>query len=320
MKKKISIAAILGIILLSMSANTNASSTSLKAGKVNTKSGNLNVRASNSTSSTVKAKLKNNSYVTVLNEKSGWYYVEYKENNYGYVHKDYLDIVSTNSKIVNSGSAFLNVRSGPSTSYSKIESINNNDKVVVLKDDNYWSYVLFEGNKTGYVSKTYLKNDSYKYPSINLNVASYKQFDSRWASKTVPNTSKTLKQIGCLITALSMTESYRTGSTITPVTMINKSSFTSTGSIYWPKNYTASTTYSNYFQTIYNKLKEGKPVLLGCKNSSGNQHWVVVYGYKGSNSLTASNFLIHDPGSSSRTTLSEFIKVYSKFYKMAYYK
>jgi len=319
MKKKISITAAIGLLSILLSNNAMASTNNIKAGLVDTDGFNLNVRSSPSTNSTIKAKLKDDSYVTILNESGKWYYVEYKDNNYGYVHRDYIDILSTNTKTVNTATSALNVRSGPSTSYPKIESINNYDKVVILKDYNYWSYILFEGNKTGYVYKSYLKSDSYKYPSITLNVTSYKQYDSKWASKLIPNTNKTVKQIGCLVTSLAMAESYRLGTTVTPINMINKSSFTSTGSIYWPNNYITSTTYQSYFSKIYEKLKEGKPVLMGAKTKSGNQHWVVIYGYNGSNTLSSSNFLINDPGST-KTTLTQFINDYPYFYKLAYYK
>jgi len=60
-------------------------------------------------------------------------------------------------------------------------------------------------------------------------------------------------------------------------------------------------------------------VLLGCKNSYGSQHWVVVTGYTGGSTLTASGFTINDPGTSSRTTLSQFLSVYPSFYKILYY-
>jgi hypothetical protein len=116
-----------------------------------------------------------------------------------------------------------------------------------------------------------------------------------------------------------MSESHRKGYTITPLSYSKTVSYTSNGSLYWPSNYTVSTT-SNYLSSIYNKLKEGKPVVIGAKKSNGSQHWVLVYGYKGSNSLSTSNFLIHDPGSSNRDTLDDFFNAYPIYYKIAYYK
>ena len=77
---------------------------------------------------------------------------------------------------------------------------------------------------------------------------------------------------------------------------------------------------TNYLSNIYNLLKAGKPVAIGAKTSSGGQHWVVVTGYKGGNTLKASNFTINDPGSSTRDTLDDLFSSYPIFYKIAYYK
>ena len=116
-----------------------------------------------------------------------------------------------------------------------------------------------------------------------------------------------------------MTESYRRNTTVTPAYIRNNSSYTSDGSIYWPSNYTTSTN-SNYLSTVYNLLKSGKPVLIGLKTSTGGQHWVVITGFSGGNTLSMGNFIVNDPGSSTRTRLSEVVNSYPLFYKIAYYK
>ena len=67
-------------------------------------------------------------------------------------------------------------------------------------------------------------------------------------------------------------------------------------------------------------LKEGKPVIMGAKTYSGNQNWVVVTGFTGGDSLSAANFKINDPGTASRTNLSQFLSAYPVFYKLVYYK
>ena len=60
-------------------------------------------------------------------------------------------------------------------------------------------------------------------------------------------------------------------------------------------------------------------MLFGAKNASGSQHWVVVTGYTGGSSLSASGFTIHDPGSHSRTNLQQFLNAYPTFYKYFHY-
>ena len=301
-----------------LGANANASTASLIAARANTDGVNLNVRQSSSINSAIIGKVSDNSYFTIIRSNGDWYYVEYKENKYGYVHKDYVTKVSTNTKQVDTGGANLNARTGPSTNYLIFDKISDNDYVIVLSSANGWARVLFEGDKIGYVSTSYLNGANYTYPKITLNVPSYKQYDSRWAYKTIGSSGKTFKQIGCVTTGMAMIESYRRNATITPLYMESISNYTSDGSFYWPSRYKFYTG-SSYLSQLYSILKTGKPVLIGAKNSSGGQHWVVVYGYNGSNSLSASNFLIHDPGSSSRTTLKEFLNSYPNFYKLTYY-
>lgn len=66
--------------------------------------------------------------------------------------------VSPNSTgtIVNAGSG-LNVRSGPGSSYEKIASIQNGNKVIILEDAGGGWYKIDYGNgKTGYVSSDYV--------------------------------------------------------------------------------------------------------------------------------------------------------------------
>ena len=297
---------------------SEAATAPVSGGIVDTSGGNLNVRSSASTSSTIKAQVKDNSYLTIYSTSGNFYYVEYKDGYFGYVHKNYVDIVSSNVKKVSTAGGNLNVRYGPGMNYVAFDSLVNNDYVVVLSDKGVFSNIIFEGNKTGYVNDSYLSS-GYKYESVKLTIPSYKQYDSRWASLTLGTSGKTIKQIGCLTTSIAMSESYRRGTTVTPAYIRNNSSYTSDGSIYWPSNYITSTN-SNYLSTVYNLLKTGKPVLIGLKTSTGGQHWVVITGFTGGNTLGLGNFIVNDPGSSTRTRLSEVVSAYPLFYKIAYYK
>lgn len=313
----LSLLLITGFFFLFTTSASASTKTSIAA-RANTDGYNLNVRQSTSINSAIVAKISDNSYFTIISSSGDWYYVEYKENKFGYVHKDYVSKISTNTMQVDTDGANLNARTGPSTSYIIFDKISDNDYVIVLSNSNGWAKILFEGNKIGYVSTSYLSNTSYTYPKISLNVPSYKQYDQRWANMPIGNSGKTFKQIGCVTTGMAMIESYRRGSTITPLYMESISNYTTDGSFYWPSRYQFYTAGS-YLTKLYSLLKLGKPVLIGAKNYNGGQHWVVVYGYKGSNSLSASNFLIHDPGSSSRTTLNQFFNSYPNFYKLTYY-
>lgn len=309
---------ILSVLAIPMSVN--AATTSSKAGTVSVTSGKLNVRSSASTSGTVVSSLSKGSYVTLMSKSGNWWRVEYADNKYGYCHADYISTATGTPATVKLTSGSLNVRSGAGTSYSKVASLYNGEVVIVLSKSGSWSRILYNGTKTGYVSSQYLSTStSSTYSKVALSVPSFKQTDPRWASVKIGSSGKTIAQIGCATTAIAMMESYRTGTTIYPDAMSKKLSYSSSGNVYWPSNYTAVTSSSGYLSGIYSKLKAGKPVLFGAKKSSGTQHWVVITGYKGGNTLTASGFTINDPGSKSRTTLQHLLNEYPTFYKYFYY-
>ena len=305
----------IGFLLIPI--NASAATLNSQVGIVSVTSGRLNVRSSASTTSTVVTSLAKGSYITLVSKSGSWWRVEYADNTYGYCHANYIKTTSGTPATVKLSSGSLNVRSGAGTSYSKIASLYNGKVVIVLSTSNGWSKILFNGTKTGYVSSQYLSNGGYS--SVSLNVPSFKQTDSRWANVKIANSGKTIAQIGCATTAIAMIESYRTGTTIYPDAMSKKLSYSSSGNVYWPNHFKVVTSSSNYLNGIYNQLKSGKPVLLGAKKSSGTQHWVVVTGYTGGSTLSASNFTINDPGSSTRKTLQQFLNEYPVFYKYFYY-
>ena len=155
------------------------------------------------------------------------------------------------------------------------------------------------------------------YPAISLKVPSYKQMDSRWASAEVGESGKTMQKIGCAVTSLAMTESYRTGSAVTPLAMEARLSFDRSGSLYWPSNYAIPAAIP--FSQLYRKLREGVPVIVGASKAGGGTHFVVITGFVGGDSLGASGFTINDPGSSTRTRLSQFLAAYPTLFRRVYY-
>lgn len=300
----------------------SAADYSSKAGRVATAGDNLNVRKTASASAEKLTNLRNGTEITLISKSGSWWKVEYAKDKYGYSHADYIKTVSSTPAQVKISSGYLNVRSGAGTSYAVKDTLLKGETVLVLSSGSSWSRILYHGTKTGYVKEDYLSlqgSSSVAYPAVKLSVPSYKQTDSRWANVKIGSSGKTIAQIGCATTAIAMIESYRSGKTIYPDAMSKKLSYSSSGSVYWPSDYKAVTSSSGYLAKIYNYLREGKPVLLGAKNSYGTQHWVVITGYKGGDSLTASGFTINDPGSSSRVTLQQFLGSYPTFYKYFYY-
>ncbi len=323
MKKILSI--LLTIIIIAsifvMPIKSYGATLTSQAGVVSLKSGKLNVRKSASTSSGIVTSLANGSYITLISKSGNWYYVEYADGKFGYCHKDYLKLDSGKTATVKTNSTSLNVRSGAGTTYAIIDKLPKGDIVIILSISGNWSKILYSGVKTGYVSSQYLSTNTTQssYSRMSLSVPSYKQTDSRWANVKIGTSGKTIAQIGCVTTAISMMESYRQGKTIYPDAMSKKLSYSSNGNVYWPSDYKVVTSSSNYLKNIYQKLKEGKPILFGAKKSSGTQHWVVITGYNGGNTLSASDFVINDPGSNKRVNLQQFLNEYPIFYKYFYY-
>lgn len=295
------------------------------AGQVTTQSTSLNVRKSASTTAEVVTTLKNGSWITIISTSGNFYKVEYASGKYGYCHKDYITKkTSSYARFVNTSSGNLNVRKGAGSSYEVATTLAKGTAVVVISTSGSWSKILYSGTKTGYVSSAYLTatKPTAAYGKISLNVVSFKQTDSRWSSVKIGTSGDTIGSSGCTTTCLAMTESFRTSQTTTPAQMASKLTYSSSGMLYWPSNYTTElVSSSNYLSVIYAALKQGKPVIFGAKKSNGSQHWVVVTGHTAqSSTLSAANFTINDPGSNSRTTLADFMAAYPNAYKTAVYQ
>lgn len=313
------LSAVVALSILATPVQTYAATADAKAGIVSTSGGKLNVRNQASSSSAVVTTLNKGSYITLLSKSGSWWRVEYAKGQYGYCHSDYVTAVYGVPATIKMQSGSLNVRSGPGTSYAKTGGLSKGETVIAFSTVSGWSHILYHGTKTGYVSGQYLWGSTPGYPSISLNVPSFKQTDSRWANALIGQSGKTMAKIGCATTAIAMMESYRTGKTIYPDAMSKQLRYTASGSVYWPSHFVPVTSASGYLKGIYNQLKQGKPVLLGAKNSYGSQHWVVVTGYTGGSTLSAAGFTIRDPGSNSRVTMQQFLDVYPTFYKYFYY-
>ncbi|MBQ1195412.1 MAG: SH3 domain-containing protein [Clostridia bacterium] len=306
------------LMLLAVSIAAGAATMDSSAGRIATESGGLNVRRSANTSSEVISSLYKGSYVTLMWRSGDWWYVEFDDGKYGYCHSDYIDTVSASAKLVKTASGNLNVRSGAGTSYSRIGSLPSGEVVLVLWTSGDWSRVLYNGTKLGYVNSSYLTSSD-TYSAVSISVPHYMQTDKRWASVTLGRSGKTIYRIGCTTTSIAMIESYRTGKAIYPDAMSRKLSYTSSGNVYWPSDYTAVTSTTKYLEKIYAELKAGKPVLFGAKTAAGGQHWVVITGYRGGASLSASGFTINDPADRTRKTLADLYADYPRFYKFFTY-
>ena len=204
--------AVIALAVFSVSTEASAANESSTAGKVTTQSTALNIRSSASVNAKKLASIKKGSYLTLMSKSGDWWKVEYEKGKYGYCHSDFITNVSASyaANVAISGGV-LNVRSGKGTDYKIKDTLVKDAYVVVLKNYNDWTQILYNGNKTGYVSSKYLSKadiaDTYK--KISLSVPSYKQTDSRWANVKIGTQGDTHYSSGCTTTALAMTESYR---------------------------------------------------------------------------------------------------------------
>lgn len=314
-------AVVLCFSLFAFAPKSSAASAITGAGRVTTTATALNVRSSASANATIKAKLPKGSYVTLISKSGSYWRVQYSASAYGYCHADYITTASTTVRYVKTSSGRLNVRSSASSSATVKAQLSSGTPVTVLSTSGSYSRIVYNGTKTGYVHSDYLKatQPTGSYKAIKLSVPDYKQTDSRWANVTLGSSGQSIAKIGCATTALAMTESHRTKTTLYPHQMAKKLSYTSGGAVYWPTNYTVVTSSSGYLAKIYSLLEAGKPVIVGAKKANGSQHYVVVTGVKSTDTLTTSAFYINDPGSGTRTTLNQFFAAYPYFYKMLYY-
>lgn len=304
--------------------SASAADASSKAGRVATESTALNLRKSATTSSAVVKQMKKGKYLTLLKKEGSFWLVEYAKGKTAYAHSNYIDTVSSKVMFVATQSGNLNVRSSASATAEIRTTLPKGTVVLKLSEKNSFTKILYNGSSTGYVSTAYLSElkSTGEYKKISLSVPSFKQTDSRWADIRIGTQGDTIRSSGCTTTALSMTESFHLGKTVTPADMVKKLTYSASGMLYWPTEYvTELVTSSDYLSKIYTQLSKGKPVILGMKKSNGAQHWVVITGHtKSTSSLSADNFTINDPGSNTRTLLNEFVSAYPTAYKIAYRK
>ena len=118
----------------------------------------LNVRSGPSTTYSIIDTLKQNAKVEVISIENNWAKIKHN-NEIGYVSAEYLSDKKveevTQTKYVNATT--LNVRSGPSTTYSIIDTLKQNDEVKVISIEDGWAKIK-HNDEIGYVSAEYLSD------------------------------------------------------------------------------------------------------------------------------------------------------------------
>lgn len=161
------------------SQTTAPTQTTRQSGQVNASS--LNVRSGPGTGYSRVTTLSRGASVTVTGEENGWYKIS-ANGKTGYASKQYITITAssaapdpqpttpptadepapaapdTNTSSEQFGqvnASSLNVRSGPGSSYTKINTLSSGTLVAITGEENGW-YRILVGDETGYVSKQYI--------------------------------------------------------------------------------------------------------------------------------------------------------------------
>lgn len=120
----------------------------------------LNVRSGPSTSYAILGGFSKGSIVKIVEKDGDWLKVQYK-TSYGYVSGKYVtsiyDDVIAEGAVINC--TYLNVRSGPASSYSSRGVVAKGEKVYIMGTESNWYEILYNGS-AGYVSKTYISTTS----------------------------------------------------------------------------------------------------------------------------------------------------------------
>ena len=149
---------------------------------------NLNIRKGPNTTYSKVGSLKKGAKVTIVAKSSNsWYKIKFN-NSYGYVSSKYITITNNKPSVTETSyyatgytTTNLNVRKGPSTTYSKIDYLYKEDFVyIVAKTSNGWYKIITDDDSYGYVSSKYVILDEVEeyefgfvipaYTTANLNV------------------------------------------------------------------------------------------------------------------------------------------------------
>ena len=161
------------------------------AASMRTITGRVNFRSGPSTKHTSYGKITKGTKVTYLGSSGSWIKIKHNLKT-GYVHKKYISSASTSTSTTKTKyvatSAGLNLRKGPSTTYSTIQKLSKGSKVTVISSSNGWSKVKYK-NLTGYVLSSYLSS---KKTSATSSATTSNSSQSTSSSKVISYAKKFL--------------------------------------------------------------------------------------------------------------------------------
>lgn len=125
-------------------------------GFVNTNS--LRVRSEANTTSKVIDTAPKNDCVVVISQKGDWYKVNYNLQE-GYMHKDYLDVLTKENAELGYGKvngSSVNIRAGAGTSYRTVAVASKGSKCYILGLNNGWYKVIYN-TSIGYIRSDFVE-------------------------------------------------------------------------------------------------------------------------------------------------------------------
>ena len=117
----------------------------------------LRLRSAPSTSSSTLDYAPKGDYVVIFGKSGSWYHVSYNLTD-GYMHESYLTTSTRKNVELGYGSVTtnkVNVRSGPSTSYTSLAKANQGDQAYIIGFNNQWYKVIYNSH-VGYIRSDYL--------------------------------------------------------------------------------------------------------------------------------------------------------------------
>lgn len=144
----------MGITAVNADAATNRQT---KLGIAFIEASALRLRSAASASSATLDYAHRNEVVVLLEKVGAWYKVNYNLQT-GYMHGDYLKVMTRENAELGYGRVngnSVNIRSGPGTSYSSIAKASMGDKAYIIGINNQWFKVIY-GNSIGYIRSDYV--------------------------------------------------------------------------------------------------------------------------------------------------------------------
>ena len=115
----------------------------------------LNVRSGPDKSYNIEFYLKKGDKVTVKSLSNGFYKIVNQNGKEGWASSKYIKLQESSVTSVKYTTGYLNMRTGPSTSYRIITTLPKGAEVQVISESNGWAKVKYN-SKEGYVSSKYL--------------------------------------------------------------------------------------------------------------------------------------------------------------------